>query len=52
MKYMLICFIGSNVTIESYYTKEDALNVLIAKRDKLGSYFPANIVEYTKISNF
>lgn len=52
MQYLLICFIGSEVTIDSYYTKEDALNVLIAKRYKLGSYFPANIVEYSKISNF
>ena len=51
MKYLLICFIGSEVTFDSYYTKEDALNVLIAKRDELGSYFPANIVEYSELIN-
>lgn len=52
MKYLLICFIGSKVTFDSYDTKEDAINVLIAKRDTLGRYFPANIVEYSKLSNF
>lgn len=52
MQYLLICFIGSEVTISSYYSKADALKALVAKREELGTYFPANIVECTGISSY